>query len=62
MPTTDRVLIIIPALNESDSIGKVIAEIGAELPAADVLVVDDGSTDETASAARSAGAAVAVLP
>jgi glycosyltransferase involved in cell wall biosynthesis len=62
VPTADRVLIIIPALNESESIGKVVAEVRAELPTADVLVIDDGSTDDTAGAARSAGATVAMLP
>jgi glycosyltransferase involved in cell wall biosynthesis len=57
-----RVLIIIPALNEGESIGKVIAEVRAEVPAVDVLVVDDGSTDDTANAALAAGAKVASLP
>jgi glycosyltransferase involved in cell wall biosynthesis len=62
VPTADRVLIIIPALNESESIGKVVAEVRAELPTADVLVIDDGSADDTASVAHAAGATVAVLP
>jgi glycosyltransferase involved in cell wall biosynthesis len=57
-----RVLIIIPALNEGESIGKVIAEVRAELPGVDVLVVDDGSIDDTADAARAAGAKVTSLP
>jgi glycosyltransferase involved in cell wall biosynthesis len=57
-----RVLIIIPALNEGESIGKVITEVRTELPAVDVLVVDDGSTDDTAHVARAAGAVVTSLP
>lgn len=51
------VAVIIPALNEEQAIGQVLAEVppGA---AADVIVVDNGSTDNTAAVARSAGARV----
>lgn len=62
MTSDKRVLIIIPALNEGESIGKVITEVRTELPAVDVLVVDDGSTDDTAHVARAAGAVVTSLP
>ncbi|GIJ32763.1 glycosyltransferase family 2 protein [Micromonospora sediminimaris] len=58
----ERLLIIIPAFNEAASIGDVVGEIRGELPAADVLVVDDGSTDHTAAVAITAGARVARLP
>ncbi len=57
-----RILIMIPAWNEADSIGDVVAEIRGELPEIDVLVIDDGSSDDTALAARQAGAAVVRLP
>jgi glycosyltransferase involved in cell wall biosynthesis len=57
-----RVLIVVPALNEAGSIRTVVREIKTELPAADVLVVDDGSTDETSAEAAAAGARVARLP
>lgn len=57
-----RVLIMIPAWNEAGSIGEVVAEIRGELPGTDVLVIDDGSTDDTALAARRAGATVLRLP
>ncbi|WP_328346545.1 glycosyltransferase family 2 protein [Micromonospora sp. NBC_00421] len=57
-----RVLIIIPALNESGSIADVVGEVRGELPGVDVLVVDDGSTDRTAAVAAAAGALVAKLP
>jgi glycosyltransferase involved in cell wall biosynthesis len=57
-----RVLVIIPAWNECRSIGTVIGELRGELPQVDVLVVDDGSTDETARIARASGAAVSILP
>ena len=57
-----RTLVFIPAWNEEDSVTEVIAEVGKALPGADVLVVDDGSTDATAERAREAGALVASLP
>jgi glycosyltransferase involved in cell wall biosynthesis len=57
-----RVLIIIPAWNEEESIADVIAEIRGELPLVDILVVDDGSTDDTSRVALEAGAQVTTLP
>ena len=57
-----RVLIIVPAWNESESIGAVIREIEDALPFVDVLVVDDGSADGTAQVAREAGAVALTLP
>jgi glycosyltransferase involved in cell wall biosynthesis len=57
-----RTLVFIPAWNEESSIAGVIDGVRAELPGADVLVVDDGSTDATAAHARAAGARVASLP
>ncbi|NUR60984.1 MAG: glycosyltransferase family 2 protein [Catenulispora sp.] len=62
MNAEQRVLIIIPAWNEAGSIADVIAEIHDELPAYDVLVVNDGSTDETERVALAAGARVVSLP
>jgi hypothetical protein len=55
-------LVFIPAWNEADAVAAVIAGVRERLPEADVLVVDDGSTDETAARAREAGAVVASLP
>ena len=57
-----RVLIIIPAWNESGSIADVVAEVKGELPGVSVIVVDDGSTDDTSARAAAAGAIVARLP
>jgi glycosyltransferase involved in cell wall biosynthesis len=57
-----RVLVIIPAFNEAEPIGEVIREIRGELPEVDVLVVDDGSADDTSGRARAAGAMVTRLP
>ena len=51
-----------PAFNESESVADVVREVLEKVPGASVLVVDDGSTDSTTSAAREAGAHVAVLP
>jgi len=56
-----RVLIVMPALNEQDSISSVLDQVKQSLPDTDVLVVDDGSTDRTAELARAAGARVARL-
>jgi glycosyltransferase involved in cell wall biosynthesis len=57
-----RTLVFIPAWNEADSVADVIADVHKRLPDADVLVVDDGSTDETTARAAEAGATVASLP
>ena len=57
-----RVLIIVPAWNEQDSVGGTVAEILSAVPGADLLVVDDGSLDLTAVRARAAGAIVCQLP
>lgn len=59
--TTRRVLIVMPALNEQASVGSVISQVKQSLPGMDVLVVDDGSADDTAKLARAAGAEVARL-
>lgn len=56
-----RLLIVIPALNEADCIGSVIAQAKAH-PGVDVVVVDDGSTDDTAAIALVLGAAVLHAP
>jgi cellulose synthase/poly-beta-1,6-N-acetylglucosamine synthase-like glycosyltransferase len=51
-------LVFIPAWNEEASLPDVLDELSRELPDADVLVVDDGSTDRTAEIARARGASV----
>ena len=57
-----RLLVIIPALNEREALPDVVRSVQAAMPDADVLVVDDGSTDDTAERAREAGALVLSLP
>jgi glycosyltransferase involved in cell wall biosynthesis len=52
------VTIVVPAMNEAAAIGGVVTELLAIAPWRDVLVVDDGSTDETAARASAAGARV----
>jgi glycosyltransferase involved in cell wall biosynthesis len=52
-----RVLVVIPAFNEAATIGAVVAEVRAAF-AGDVVVIDDGSADGTAIAARRAGVRV----
>lgn len=59
---TDRVLIIVPAWNEAKNVGMTVREIRAANPAYDVVVIDDGSTDQTSRVARDAGARVLTLP
>lgn len=57
-----KTLIVLPAFNEEDVIADVIAEVFEHNAGASCLVVDDGSSDNTASIAREAGATVASLP
>jgi glycosyltransferase involved in cell wall biosynthesis len=60
MTALERVLIVVPALNEERTVAAVVTatrELGY-----DVCVVDDGSTDATASQARAAGAVVLQVP
>lgn len=57
-----NLLVVIPALNEERSIGKVIDQVRESLPFASALVVDDGSSDSTAKVAKEHGAIVVSLP
>ncbi|MBA4246747.1 MAG: glycosyl transferase family 2 [Microbacterium sp.] len=51
-----------PAFNEEQSVAVTIADVRRALPAFDLLVVDDGSTDATRHVASAAGATVISLP
>lgn len=57
-----RVLVIVPAWNEAQNVGETVREITAAGDEYDVIVVDDGSSDDTADVARAAGATVIPLP
>jgi len=57
-----RALVIMPAHNEATNIAAVIGQVRVLAPGLDIVVVNDGSTDETARLAAGAGAAVVTLP
>jgi hypothetical protein len=58
----DRLLILIPAYNEQAAIREVVHSVKQTVPQGDVLVVDDGSADNTAQEAAAAGAIVVRNP
>jgi glycosyltransferase involved in cell wall biosynthesis len=57
-PNSIALSIVIPVKNESAAIGKVVRAAKSEYPDAEIIVVDDGSTDATARTAEVAGAIV----
>lgn len=57
-----RVLAVIPAYNEGESLRTVVQSIRAAAPNWDIAVVDDGSIDDTSIVARESGAIVLRLP
>ncbi|MEW6351095.1 MAG: glycosyltransferase family 2 protein [Thermodesulfobacteriota bacterium] len=60
--TQESITVVIPAFNEEKTVAEVIRGVRTHVPAARVLVVDDGSTDSTAEQARLAGADVLSHP
>ena len=62
MAETAAVSVVIPAFNEAESIGHVVAAIGAAGRWREIIVVDDGSADETSPRAGAAGAIVVRHP
>lgn len=62
MGKADKIMILIPAYNEEGAVHQVVREVHSILPQADIVVVDDGSTDHTARVAEAAGAMVVRLP
>jgi glycosyltransferase involved in cell wall biosynthesis len=65
-PNSKKILVLIPAFNEAENLGGVIKDIRGEMSGLghefDILVVDDGSTDGTASVAATSDALVIKLP
>lgn len=62
MTAPDKLLVIIPAFNESGAIQTVVSQVKAAVPGAPILVIDDYSRDNTKELARAAGAQVLPLP
>lgn len=60
--TTPRILVILPALNEGKNIANTIQGIHAQIPNADIAVINDGSVDDTALQALKMGAIVLTMP
>ena len=54
--------IVIPAKNESGAIGAVVSKAREQYPDAEIIVVNDGSDDDTAAVAADAGAIVVSHP
>ena len=61
-PNPARTLVVIPAFNESEALPATVAGLRDAHPELDILVVDDGSADDTAEVARSLGVQVLSLP
>lgn len=57
-----RLSIILPAKNEADGLRRTLPRLRAAQPGAELIVVDDGSTDDTAEVARAHGATVLSSP
>ena len=62
LDTSSTYLAVVPAYNESSTIQQVVHSLHDHTPRYDVLVIDDGSTDDTGARARAAGARTARLP
>jgi glycosyltransferase involved in cell wall biosynthesis len=58
----EQTSVVVPAFNEEAAIGRLIAELLTVARWREVLVIDDGSTDDTAQRARTAGARVISHP
>ncbi|MHA7269955.1 glycosyltransferase family 2 protein [Arthrobacter sp. HLT1-20] len=61
-PPLSRILVIMPAWNEGLAVGNTVREVLARPEKYDILVVNDGSTDNTSEVAAAAGATVLDLP
>lgn len=57
-----KISVILPAKNEAEGLRRTLPALARVLPEAEIIVVDDGSTDETAEVAKAAGARVLSSP
>ncbi len=62
MRTNPEVTVVIPAFNEAPAIAETVSKIKRLYPDFEILVVDDGSNDDTAEKAKKAGAVVIMHP
>jgi glycosyltransferase involved in cell wall biosynthesis len=62
MADPSQVSVVIPAYNEGSVIAEVVRDLRAEAAWHEILVIDDGSSDDTAAHAESAGAHVVTQP
>src|SRR4051794_4770873 len=58
MASADQVTVVIPAFNESGAIARVVSGLKSAANWLEIIVVDDGSSDDTSATAASAGATV----
>ncbi|EFA9213863.1 glycosyltransferase family 2 protein [Escherichia coli] len=58
MMSNKKIAVIVPCYNEAQAVYKVVSDFRKSLPAADIYVFDNNSTDETAAVASEAGAIV----
>ena len=61
-PSGPRIAVLVPCLDEATTIGEVVTEFRSALPGCTVYVYDNGSTDDTARQAATAGAVVRFEP
>jgi len=61
LENNQKIVVIIPAVNEEESIGKVVAELPRDY-VSDIIVCNNGSTDKTEEVAKGAGAIVVTEP
>ncbi|MEN1957637.1 glycosyltransferase family 2 protein [Luteimonas changyuni] len=57
-----KVSVILPAKNEAEGLRRVLPALRAQMPDAEIIVVDDGSTDDTAAVAAEYGATALTSP
>ena len=57
-PAQPRIAVLVPCFNEEAAVGTVVADFRRALPAAEIFVYDNNSSDRTAAVAREAGAEV----